>query len=242
MIQVQNLSYSYGHGAKVLQFLTFHIQKGEKWGIMGPMGAGKTTLLMAIAGLVDFEGEININGLAWDKEGESQIRKMIGILFQNPDDQLFMPTVEEDIGFGLIQMGLPREEIQNRIDEILKKFSLENFKSRSSHHLSGGEKKLVALAAVLVMNPEILLLDEPSANLDTYYRRRMIQEIQSLEKTFLIASHDLDLLWEVTEKIILLDQGKIVEIGRAQEILSNQDLLKAHKLELPLLLQEKKGK
>lgn len=232
MIKVENLSVFYGeHSA--LQSIAFSLEKGLTLGVIGPIGSGKTTLLLALAKLIKFGGKICIGGT----EKEKELRKILGIVFQNPDDQLFMPTVFEDVAFGLRNLGMEEKQLTTKVEETLALLDLSKFQHRPSHHLSGGEKKTVALATVLAMEPEYILLDEPSSNLDPYHRRKILRLIQQLPQTFVIASHDLDFLWETADKCLLLYEGKQITYDNAKKILSNQNLLEKYKLELPLGLQ-----
>lgn len=236
ILSVENLRAGY-HGHWVLKDLSFALDQGDSVGLIGPIGAGKTTLLLAIAGLIPFEGSLSLSGQLLEKGNLGEIRKKIGIIFQNPDDQLFMPTVYEDIAFGPVQMGFSEEEVRKRVEESLKIVGLEGFGDRPSHHLSGGEKRASAIATVLSMSPEIILMDEPSSNLDPYHRRKMINLLKEMKGTYLIASHDLDLLWDTTSRCILLNGGALIQEGPTREVLSHRELLEDHRLELPLRLQ-----
>jgi cobalt/nickel transport system ATP-binding protein len=230
IIEVENLSCAYPDGIQALAGITFSLDENISCGLMGPNGAGKTTLLYSLCGLLKTAGAIKIQGRALNNGNLAELRKHIGFLFQNPDDQLFMPTVAEDVAFGPINAGLDKETIPALVKESLKTVDIEGFESRSSHHLSVGEKKRVALAAVLVGKPGILILDEPTASLDPRGRREFIEQINGIPATKIIASHDLDMIGKLTQSVIVLNHGRITARGQTSDILSNNDLLRTNGL------------
>ena len=234
-IKVENLSYRYPDGKKALRDVSFEIKKGESVALMGPNGAGKTTLFLTLNGLLEANsGNIFIFGVKIDgKKSIRNIRNRIGIVFQNPDDQLFCPTVFDDVAFGPLNYDLPPDEIRKRVRESLEAVAMSGFENRLSHHLSFGEKKRVSLATILSMRPEIILLDEPNSNLDPRSRRKMIETIRNLNATKVIATHDLKMALELCDRGIIMDEGKIVADGVLTDIFNDKQLLEAHGLEIP---------
>ncbi len=225
MIEIKNLSYSYPDGREALHDIHLKIQSGEKVGIIGPNGAGKSTLIFHLNGIFKSEGKIKINGLNLSKENIKQIRSMVGIVFQNPDDQLFSPTVLEDVAYGPLYQGLNKDDVVERVKESLNAVHMDGFDERSPFHLSIGEKKRIAIATVLSMKPEVLVFDEPSAGLDPKARRELIELLEEYQQTMIIASHDLDLIKQLTERTIVIAEGKVKADGITQQILSDQALL-----------------
>ena len=239
MIDLQNVSVSYEKGRPVLQGVTFHVSKGESVGLIGANGAGKSTLMKALLGLLPAEGEIRVEGTAVTRASLPGIRKKLGYVLQDPDNQMFMPTVLEDMVFGPVNYGLSREAAEEKALSVLEKLGLQALASRHNHKLSGGEKRMAAIAAVLAMEPEVLLMDEPSANLDPCNRRTVIRTICALPQTKLIASHDLDMILDCCGRVILLSGGRIAADGPAEAILRDRGLLEANRMELPLSLSGK---
>lgn len=236
-IEIQHVSFSYPDGTEVFKEIDLMIAEGETAGIIGPNGAGKTTLLLAIAGLIDFSGEIEVSGKSVNKKNIADIRSGISFVFQNPDDQLFMPTVEEDISFGLEKLGFNNDEIKNRVSSSLQRVDLAGFEKKSSHHLSLGQKKRICLAAAFARDSKLLLLDEPSNELDPKGRREFMELIDSMKCTKLIVSHDLNLIYEMCDKVAVLNDKKIIAYGDKLKILSNKKLMIENSLEVPLLLK-----
>lgn len=236
MLQFQQVSVSYEHKNRILDEVSFHIKSGEQVGLIGANGAGKSTLLKTALGLLPAEGKILIKNIPLEKENLTAIRQILGYVLQDSDNQMFMPTVYEDMIFGLINYGMSRKEADQVVEETLEQLGLEHLKMRHNHKLSGGEKKMAAIATILAMKPEMMLMDEPSASLDPKNRRRLIQLLRKLPETKIIASHDLDMILETCDRVILLDHGKIVADGPTQELLRDQELLEAHDLELPFCL------
>ena len=236
MIEFQNVSFSYGE-APVVENLSFSIQKGETVGLIGANGAGKSTIMKLMLGLISGSGEIKVDGLPMNKENLAEIRRKIGFVLQDSDNQMFMPTVYEDMIFGPRNYGLSKEETEKRVDDILAQLGLQNLKHRHNHKISGGEKRMAAIATILAMEPEMILMDEPSTALDPVNRRTVINTINRLPQTKLIASHDLDMILDTCQRVILLSHGAIVADGDAETILRDKVLLEANRMELPFCLQ-----
>ena len=234
IINIRDLTYAYPDGTTALNGITMSIVRGESVGLVGPNGAGKTTLLLHLNGILSGKGSLLIQDSEVTRENLPEIRSMVGIVFQDPDDQLFMPTVFDDVAFGPINMGLGEKDVRQRVREALELVELPDAKERFTHHLSFGEKKRVSIATVLAMRPGIMALDEPSSNLDPHARRELMNLLKRLPATKIIAGHDLDFIMETCERVILLEGGHIVADGPAGEILSDKDLLESHRLELPL--------
>jgi len=234
LINVEHLTITYPDGNKAINDISFHIDKGQKVAIIGANGAGKSTLLMALVGIImPAPKTIVIDNIEVNKNNFSDIRAKIGVVFQNPDDQLFMTKVYDDIAFGPRNYGVSETEIASRIDNILEALGISHLKERMPHRLSGGEKRSVALAAVLSMNPAILLLDEPSSSLDPRARKKLLAILSKLPLTQLIATHDLDMALDICDRVIILKDGCICADGKPREILVNEQLLQENGLELP---------
>ncbi|MBQ9061710.1 MAG: ABC transporter ATP-binding protein [Eubacterium sp.] len=234
MIQFHNVTYAYESDQPVLKNLSFEIVPGESVGLIGANGAGKSTRMKLLLGLLTgFSGEILAGGIPVTKENLKEIRKQIGFVLQNSDNQMFMPTVYEDMMFGPLNYMLTRDEAEQRVDAVLKKLDMEYLKHRHNHKISGGEKRMAAIATVLAMEPEIILMDEPTSALDPYNRRIVINTIRELPQTKLIASHDLDMIYDTCDRVILLSKGTLAADGPADTVLRDRELLEAHRLELP---------
>ena len=242
MLEFRNVSFSYEPGTPVLDNLSFHIRKGETVGLIGANGAGKSTIMKLMLGLLPAQGEILVDGMPVTKQNLSVIRQKIGFVLQDSDNQMFMPTVYEDMIFGPRNYGLTREEADARVDRVLKELGLESLKYRHNHKISGGEKRMAAIATILAMEPEMIVMDEPSTALDPVNRRRVISTINSRKETKLIASHDLDMILDTCQRVILLNHGRIVADGEAETLLRDQALLEANRMELPFCLQGWKGR
>ena len=225
IITIKHLDFSYPDGHRVLQDINLEIKRGEIFGIIGPTGAGKSTLLQHLNGILKGEGEILVDSLKIDKKNEKKIRENVGIVFQNPDDQLFCPTVYEDIAFGLFNLGFTPGEIETKVTAILEKLDLTHLRDLSSHHLSFGEKKRVALATILVMNPRVIALDEPFANLDYKSVLNIIAMIRELDLTRVIISQDILLALSICHRIALLAGGKIIKVALPAEIAADEQTL-----------------
>ena len=236
MIEFQNVSFSYGD-VPVVENLSFTIQKGETVGLIGANGAGKSTIMKLMLGLLSGSGEIQVDGLPVCRDNLAEIRKKIGFVLQDSDNQMFMPTVYEDMIFGPRNYGLSKEETKKRVDTVLTQLGLQDLKHRHNHKISGGEKRMAAIATILAMEPEMILMDEPSTALDPVNRRTVINTINRLPQTKLIASHDLDMILDTCQRVILLSHGTIVADGDAETILRDKALLEANRMELPFCLQ-----
>ncbi|HPP03084.1 MAG TPA: ABC transporter ATP-binding protein [bacterium] len=237
-IRVQDLKYTFPDGTTALQGVSFTVEAGERVAVTGPNGAGKSTLLTLLNGLLAADGAVEIFGVPVIPANLPEIRRRVGLVFQDPDDQLFCPTIFDDIAFGPLNMGLEPVEVRGRVAKALAQVGLSGFEKRSAFHLSGGEKKRVSLATVLSMDVEILAMDEPSSNLDPRSRRLLIHWLRECDKTQIIATHDLDLAYELTGRTLILHGGKIVADGPTAEILTDQALLETHDLELPYQIQK----
>ena len=237
-LEIKELAFAYPDGNQALYGVNLSIQKGERVALLGPNGAGKTTLVMHMNGIhPTSHGSIHVAGQLVDsknKESIKQIRSKVGIVFQDPDDQLFMPTVGEDVAFGPYNMGLRETELNRVVDEALELVGMSEFKDRPPHHLSFGQRRRVAVATVLAMKPEILILDEPSSNLDPASRRELADILRSLDITIVMVTHDLPYAFELCERSVILSGGIIVADNDTKVILKDQALLKSHRLELPV--------
>ncbi len=238
MLQIENISVGYQEGNKVIKKLSAALADGETVGLIGANGAGKSTLLMSLVGiLLPSEGRIAVDGIMLDRKNLKEIRERIGVVFQNPDDQLFMANVYDDIAFGLRNMGKSEEEIKRKISEVMRELGVERLEQMSSGRISGGEKRIIAIATILVMEPSVILFDEPTSFLDPRTRRRLIHLLKGLPVTKLIATHDLDMALELCDRVIVLKDGEIFAEGTSREILTNKELLEEAGLELPFCLQ-----
>jgi cobalt/nickel transport system ATP-binding protein len=237
-LDVTDLGFAYPDGTVALAGVSFHLGHGESVAIVGANGAGKSTLLMHLNGFLSpSQGEVRIGGMPVTKHTVKDIRRTVGMVFQDPDDQLFMPTVAEDVGFGPMNLGLPPDEIDARVDEALARVGSLALKDRPPYRLSGGEKRAVSIATVLAMAPSMLVLDEPSSNLDPRARRRLIALLATFEHTKVIATHDLDLALDLCERTIVMSGGTVTADGPTRGIFSDDALLEASGLERPLALQ-----
>lgn len=233
-IETSNLVFKYPDGTHALDGVTFTIAPGEKVALVGPNGAGKSTLILHLNGILHGEGKVCVAGMEVNQNGNlAKIRAAVGLVFQDPDDQLFSPTVFDDVAFGPIYQGLSESVVRERVHAALAAVAMQEYADRVSHHLSVGQKKRIAIATVLSMNPEILVLDEPSAGLDPRARRGLINLLRELPQTMLIATHDLHLVAELLPRTLVMDGGRVVADGRTSEILNDDALLRAHGLEKP---------
>lgn len=234
---IEELAFAYPDGNQALFGVNLKISKGERVALLGPNGAGKTTLVMHLNGILStLHGKVFVAGKlvdSKDKEGLKQIRSKVGIVFQDPDDQLFMPTVGQDVAFGPYNMGLRDAQLDEVVTQALSMVGMLEYKDRPPHHLSFGQRRRVAVATVLAMKPEILVLDEPSSNLDPASRRELAEILRSLDITIIMVTHDLPYAYELCERSLILSGGIIAADGKTKDILKNEELLKKHRLELP---------
>jgi cobalt/nickel transport system ATP-binding protein len=237
-VRVTRLAYAYPDGAKALEGIDLDVRAGERVALVGPSGAGKSTLLLHLNGVLTGSGTVRILGRALDGRNLGEVRRNVGLVFQDPDDQLFCPTVLDDVAFGPLNLGIPEAGIPARVEKALRDVGLDaSFRNRSSHHLSQGERKRVALASVLVMEPAILALDEPTSNLDPRNRRHIIELIRQLRATLLLATHDLEMVLALAPRTIVMDRGRIWADGETDSILRDRTLMEEHGLEVPLSLR-----
>ncbi len=242
MITFQNVSFSYDGAAPAVECLDFSIREGESVGLIGANGAGKSTVMKLLLGLLTGKGQITVDGLPVNRKNLPAIRQRIGYVLQDSDNQMFMPTVYEDMIFGPRNYGLSKEETERRVDEVLNRLGLQELKHRYNHKISGGEKRMAAIATILVMEPKVILMDEPSTALDPVNRRTVIRTMNQLPQTKLIASHDLDMILDTCQRVMLLSHGKLVADADTETILRDKALLEANRMELPLCLQTWHGK
>ncbi|WP_245833845.1 energy-coupling factor ABC transporter ATP-binding protein [Streptomyces aidingensis] len=233
-LEVRGLGYAYPDGHRALSGVHLTVARGERVALLGPNGAGKTTLVLHLNGILGGgEGGVRVAGLPVDREHIAEIRRRVGIVFQDPDDQLFMPTVAEDVAFGPANAGLRGDALQRRVAHALERVGMAAWADRPPHHLSFGQRRRVAVATVLAMEPEILVLDEPSANLDPAARRELAEILRSLELTVLMVTHDLPYALELCPRSVILSGGTIAADGPTAGLLADPELLRAHRLELP---------
>jgi cobalt/nickel transport system ATP-binding protein len=233
VISVHDLHFSYHDHHAALRGVSFDLCEGDKVALVGPNGAGKSTLMLHLNGILNGEGDVTVGNARITRDNLPAIRAMVGLVFQNPDDQLFSPTVFEDVAFGPLHMGLPKDEVIARVESALNAVRMSDYRERMSHHLSVGEKKRIAIATVLSMNPQILVLDEPSAGLDPRARRTLINLLRELPITMLVSTHDMKLVEELFPRTIVMDEGLIVADGKTKEILQDEKFLNEHGLEKP---------
>ncbi len=233
VLTVKDLHFSYPDGHAALYGVSLKLCNGDKVALVGPNGAGKSTLMLHLNGILGGHGEVEVAGQRLTRENLPAIRAMVGLVFQNPDDQLFSPTVFEDVAFGPLHMGLPEADVRARVDAALEAVRMSSYRDRLSHHLSVGEKKRIAIATVLSMNPSLLILDEPSAGLDPRARRTLINLLRELPITMLVSTHDMKLVQELFPRTIVMDEGRVVADGLTYDILEDETLLTAHGLEKP---------
>ncbi|MGY1688391.1 energy-coupling factor ABC transporter ATP-binding protein [Geodermatophilus sp. SYSU D00804] len=231
---VEDLAFAYPDGHQALFGVDLRLEPGERVALLGPNGAGKTTLVLHLNGiLAGGRGRVTVGGLPVEKRNLAEVRRRVGIVFQDPDDQLFMPTVGEDVAFGPRNLGLPEPEVAARVAAALEQVGMAGAADRPPHHLSFGQRRRVAVATVLSMHPEVLVLDEPSSNLDPAGRRELAEVLTALPVTMLMVTHDLPYALQLCPRSVVLDGGVVVADGPTRELLSDADLLAAHRLELP---------
>jgi cobalt/nickel transport system ATP-binding protein len=232
-IHASGLAYSYPNGQPGLNGVELHVEHGERVAVLGPNGAGKTTLMLHLNGLLSGTGWLEVAGVEVGPDTLAELRLRVGLVFQDPDDQLFMPTVQEDVAFGPLNMGLEPDEALERVAEALGSVRMLAAGPRAPYQLSMGERRRVAIATVLAMRPRLLVLDEPSANLDPRARRELVEVLARIERTMLVTTHDLPLAAELCERAVILAAGRVVADGDCREILGDAELLAQHDLELP---------
>lgn len=239
-LSTENLSFTYPDGTQALKNINIEIEKGEKVAIIGPNGAGKSTLFSHFNGLTEpTSGCVKIEGkaISFEKDELLKVRQKVGIVFQDPNDQLFAPTVKEDIAFGPMNLGLSYDEVEKRVEDALKMVGMENYENKTPHHLSGGQQKRIAIAGIIAMKPELMILDEPTAGLDPDGVEKVLNIMNQLNKegmTLIISSHDIDMISKYADKIFILYNGEIIESGNKNQIFSNRELLKKAHLRTPL--------
>ncbi|ABR54699.1 cobalt ABC transporter, ATPase subunit [Methanococcus vannielii SB] len=239
ILETKDLSYSYPDGTVALKGLNFKAEEGEMIAILGPNGAGKSTTFLHFNGILKpSSGKVFLKGkpISYDNKSLLNVRKTVGIVFQNPDDQLFAPTVEQDVAFGPMNLGFSKEDVEKKVKEALKAVSMEGFEKKPPHHLSGGQKKRIAIAGILAMNPEIIVLDEPTTGLDPLGASQIMKLLYELNKkgiTIIISTHDVDLVPVYASKVYLLSNGKIIMGGTPKEIFSNPKIVRNANLRLP---------
>ncbi|MEW6714798.1 MAG: ABC transporter ATP-binding protein [Nitrospirota bacterium] len=240
IIDFKDVHFAYPDGTKALDGISFRITHGESVGIVGANGAGKSTLISHMNGyLLPAKGTITIGDLYLNQSTLSHARKTVGVVFQNPDDQLFMPTVFDDVAFGPLNLGMTEERVVERVNEALDTVGCLHLKDKPPHHLSMGQKRAVTIAGVIAMQPDILVMDEPAASLDPKSRRQLINLLKEFRHTKIIASHDLDLIMDVCGRCLVISDGKVAADGATGELLTNEHLLEENNLELPLSLQNR---
>lgn len=239
-LSTENLSFTYPDGTQALKNINIEIEKGEKVAIIGPNGAGKSTLFSHFNGLTEpTSGCVKIEGkpISFEKDELLKVRQKVGIVFQDPNDQLFAPTVKEDIAFGPMNLGLSYDEVEKRVEDALKMVGMENYEDKTPHHLSGGQQKRIAIAGIIAMKPEIMILDEPTAGLDPDGVEKVLNIMNQLNKegmTLIISSHDIDMISKYADKIFVLYNGEIIESGNKNKIFSDMELLKKAHLRTPI--------
>lgn len=239
-LSTENLSFTYPDGTQALKNINIEIEKGEKVAIIGPNGAGKSTLFSHFNGLTEpTSGCVKIEGkpISFEKDELLKVRQKVGIVFQDPNDQLFAPTVKEDIAFGPMNLGLSYDEVEKRVEDALKMVGMENYEDKTPHHLSGGQQKRIAIAGIIAMKPELMILDEPTAGLDPDGVEKVLNIMNQLNEegmTLIISSHDIDMISKYADKIFVLHNGEIIESGNKNKIFSDMELLKKAHLRTPI--------
>jgi cobalt/nickel transport system ATP-binding protein len=238
IVEVRDLCHNYPDGTEALRGITFRIHHGESVAVVGANGAGKSTLLLHLNGyLAPTRGDVRVGDTPVVRTTLPEVRRTVGMVFQDPDDQLFMPTVFDDVAFGPLNLGMPSAEVERRVTDALEQVGVSHLRDKPPYRLSGGEKRRVAIATVLSMSPDILVLDEPTTGLDPYARRQIMGLLRDFKHTKIITSHDLDMVMELCERTIVLREGKVAADGPTREIFGNNELLAACRLERPLSMQ-----
>ncbi|MEP6854114.1 MAG: ABC transporter ATP-binding protein [Pedococcus sp.] len=234
VLDVTGLAFAYPDGHQALYGVDLHVHRGERVALLGPNGAGKTTLVLHLNGILTAgAGSVSVSGLPVTRDNLMEIRRRVGVVFQDPDDQLFMPTVRADVEFGPANLGLRGAELERRVVDALDRVGMVDYIDRPPHHLSFGQRRRVAVATVLAMEPEVLLLDEPSSNLDPASRRELADIIRSLDVTVLMVTHDLPYAYELCPRSVVLSDGVVVADDATRQVLTDDALMAAHRLELP---------
>ncbi len=234
VLDVQGLAFAYPDGHQALYGVDLHVHRGERVALLGPNGAGKTTLVLHLNGILAAgAGRVAVSGLPVTKENLKEIRRRVGIVFQDPDDQLFLGSVRQDVAFGPANMGLKGAALERRVADALEQVGMSDFADRAPHHLSFGQRRRVAVATVLAMEPEILVLDEPSSNLDPASRRELADILRGLDVTVLMVTHDLPYALELCPRAVVLSEGVVVADAETRAVLTDEALMSAHRLELP---------
>ncbi|MEO7130314.1 MAG: ABC transporter ATP-binding protein [Dermatophilaceae bacterium] len=234
VLDVRGLAFAYPDGHQALFGVNLHVHRGERVALLGPNGAGKTTLVLHLNGILTAgAGSVAVSGLPVTKDNLQEIRRRVGVVFQDPDDQLFMPTVRDDVGFGPANLGIRGDALDARVRAALEQVGMVEFIDRPPHHLSYGQRRRVAVATVLAMEPEILIMDEPSSNLDPASRRELADIVRALDVTVLMVTHDLPYALELCERSVILSDGVIAADGPTREVLADAELMARHRLELP---------
>lgn len=232
-VEIKNFSYKYTDGTAALSNITLSVEHGHKVALIGPNGAGKSTLLLAMAGFLKGSGKVIIDGLEINRKNLKQIRTKIGSCLENPDDQLFMPTLFDDVAFGPLNMGLGTEQVKKKVDDALQTVGLARMADKAPHHLSAGQKRAAAIATILSMEPKIITLDEPDGSLDPRNRNNLIKLLGGLSQTLLIATCNMNFAAAIADRAFLLDEGRIIADGQAKKIMSDSKLMSEHGLEVP---------
>jgi len=233
VIVIEDVTYRYPDGTEALRGVSLAVERGQCLGLIGPNGAGKSTLLLHLNGILRGDGAVRVDGLEVAKKNLGEVRRRVGVIFQDSDDQLFMPTVFDDVAFGPLNMGLAEDEVRRRVTRALRVVGKEGFEERAPYHLSGGEKRAVAIATVLAMDPRVLVMDEPTSSLDHRSRRALIELLKGLDITKIITTHDLELVLELCDRCVLMNEGRVQADGPAREILGDAELLGRYGMEVP---------
>lgn len=234
VLELRDVSYEYPDKTPALSNVTLSVARGDRVALLGPNGAGKSTLILHLNGILRAaSGTVTVAGMTVDDKTLRDVRARVGLVFQDPDDQLFMTTIYDDVAFGPLNMGLDRSEVDDRVHQALHSVGLADAPSRPGQHLSFGQRKRAALATILAMRPDIMVLDEPTSNLDPRGKRQMVELLSSLDSTLLIATHDMELAWRLCDRAVILDGGRVVADGPSADIMTDPDLLESHGLELP---------
>ena len=232
-IELKNFSYKYPDGTVALSEISLSVEHGQKLALIGPNGAGKSTLLLTMAGFIKGTGEVLVDGLQINRKNLKTIRTLLGCCLENPDDQLFMPTLFDDVAFGPLNMGLEPEQVKTRVADALRTVGLAEMADKAPHHLSAGQKRAAAIATILSMTPKIITLDEPDGNLDPRNRNNLIKLLAGLPQTLIIATCNMDFAAAIADRATLLDKGRVIADGDAKKIMSDYRLMTEHGLEVP---------